>query len=167
VKFVYALSLAILAIVSYFVFHGEQEYKKELSLKTNSYIEGLKIIQKKNGSDAWIITAKRADFTRDESVAQMEAVTIQAMPQGVVANADSGTYTMATKALRLDNNIKIYIKDAVVSAKSLAWNPSSEMLTSNDGVRVDGTKFKIEGQGLTATQDQKLKLMNKVTATFF
>jgi LPS export ABC transporter protein LptC len=149
------------------VFHGEQEYKKDLLLKTNSYIEGLKIIQKKNGSDAWVITARRADFTKDEKVAQMDTVTIQAIPEGIVANADTGTYTMATKELRLDNNIKIRIKDSIVFAKSLMWNPSSGMLTSNDRVRVDGTKFRIEGEGLTATQDQKVKLMNKVTATFF
>ncbi|MGD1075000.1 MAG: LPS export ABC transporter periplasmic protein LptC [Thermodesulfovibrionales bacterium] len=165
-RFVYALLLLLLA-VSYFVFHGEQEEKKNLLIKTHSYIEGLRIIQKKNGSDAWVVTARRADFIKGETVAQMDAVTIKAIPEGVVANADSGTYTFATKELHLDNNIKIRIKDSVISAKSLAWNPSTGLLTSTDKVRMDGTKFRVEGEGLTVSQDQKLKLMNNVTATFF
>ncbi|MGD0883957.1 MAG: LPS export ABC transporter periplasmic protein LptC [Thermodesulfovibrionales bacterium] len=165
-RFVYALLLLLVA-VSYVVIHGEQEEKKSFVLKTHSYIEGLRIIQKKNGSDAWVVTARRADFIKDETVAQMDTVTIKAIPEGVVATADSGTYTMATRGLRLDNNIKVRVKNAVISAKSLEWNPASGTLTSTDKVRMDGTKCNVEGEGLTVSQDQKLKLMNKVTATFF
>jgi len=166
VRYVGLIVLSLLAL-SYLLFSGEKEYRIGSSLKTNSYIEGLRIVHKKNGTDSWVISAKKADFTRDETVAKMSAVTVNAIKEGVVLNADSGTYNLTTRAVLLEDNIKIRIKDSVISAKSLSWDPSQETLTSPDRVRMDGKNFRIEGDGLVATQDQKVKLMKNVQATFF
>ena len=155
-------------LVFYSVFSGEHDIKKDLSIQRgNSYIEGLKIVNKKDGADTSVVTARRADFTRDETVAQMETVAIDLKKEGVVVSADNGTYQMQTRDLRLGDNIKIQIKGSVLTTDELSWNPSRGMLFSKDVVRMEGNKFRIEGEGLTATQDNKVKLMRNVKATFF
>jgi LPS export ABC transporter protein LptC len=97
----------------------------------------------------------------------MESVSIDLKKDGVVLSADNGTYHMQTHDLRLGNNIKIQIKGSVVTTDELSWNPSRGILFSKDVVRMEGDKFKIEGEGLTATKDNKVKLMKNVKATFF
>jgi len=166
VKYVGAMILCLL-VLSYILFSGEKEYRLGVSTKTNSYIEGLRIVNKKNGVDAWVISAKRADFTRDETVANLNTVTVDAKKEELILNADSGTYNLTTREIFLKDNITMRIKGSVISAKSLSWDPSRETLTSPDRVQMDGKKFRIEGDGLMATQDQKVKLISNVKATFF
>jgi LPS export ABC transporter protein LptC len=162
------LVFLVTCLIFFSVFSGEREPRKDFSIQRgNSYIEGLKIVNKKEGTDAWTVTARRADFTRDESVAQMESVAIDIRKEGVVLSADNGTYHMQTRDLRLENNIKIQIKGSVVTTDKLSWNPSRGMLFTKGVVRMEGNRFRIEGEGLTATQDNKIKLTRNVKATFF
>jgi len=162
------IAFLLTSLFFFSVFSGERDIRKDLSIQRgNSYIEGLKIVNKKDGTDTWIVTARRADFTKDETVAQMESVAIDLKKDGVVLTADNGTYHLQSRDLRLGNNIKIEIKGSVVTTDELSWNPSRGIVFSKDAVRMEGNKFKIEGEGLTATQDNKVKLMRNVKATFF
>jgi len=155
-------------LVFFSVFSGERDIRRDLSIQRgNSYMEGLKIVNKKDGADTWIVTARRADFTKDETVAQLEAVAIDVKKEDVVLNADNGTYHMQSRDLQLGNNIRILIKGSVVTTDELSWDPSRGMVFSKDVVRMEGNKFKIEGEGLTATKDNKLKLKKNVKATFY
>ena len=163
-----ALIFLFTCLVFFSVFSGERDLRKDLSIQRgNSYIEGLKIVNKKDGTDTWVVTARRADFTKDETVAQMESVAIDLKKDGVLLSADNGTYHMQTQDLRLGKNIKIQIKGSVVTTDELSWNPSRGLLFSKDVVRMEGNSFKIEGEGLSATKDNKVKLMRNVKAIFF
>lgn len=163
-----AIAFLLACAVFFSVFSGERDLRKDPSIQRgNSYIEGLKILNKKDGTDTWIVTARRADFTKDETVAQMESVAIDLKKEDVVLTADNGTYHMKTQDIRLRNNIRIQIKGSVVTTDELSWNASRGILFSKDVVRMEGNKFKIEGEGLTATKDNKVKLMRNVKATFF
>lgn len=163
------LGLIFTGILSiFFVFYGDRDYRKGITIsRTNSYIEGLKIISKKNGSDAWVMTAQKADFTKDETIARMNSVTIDITSEGVVLNADNGIYNINTRDLHLENNITIRRKDSVISARDLSWNPSSGILSSTDKIRMEGNKFQVEGEGFTATNDSKITLKRNVKAIFF
>ncbi|GAB4405938.1 MAG: hypothetical protein OHK0032_00670 [Thermodesulfovibrionales bacterium] len=164
--FLAVLSLFIFSVL--FFFNGERDYKKDLTItRTGSYIEGLRIVNKRNGIDSWIITAGRADFTKDETTARMDSVTVDIIKEKVTVNADNGVYNMNTRDLSLMDNIKIWIKDSVISTERLSWNPTAKILTSDNKILMEGKKFKIEGKGLTATEGQKVKLMKDVKAIFF
>lgn len=151
----------------HFFFNGSSDYKKNLSAKTTSYIEGLRVVSRENGIDSWIMAAKKAELTADEAVADMKSVTMNIIKEGIELNADAGVYNMNTRDLTLKDNIKIRTKSFAVSAKNLTWNPSRETLTTDDEILIYGSKFKIEGEGLTATQDNKVTLRKNVKATFF
>jgi len=164
--FLSTLSLFISSVI--FFYNGEGDHRKDPAIsRIGSYIEGLRIVNKRNGMDSWVITAKRADFTGDGMEARMSSVTIDIIKDGVVVNADRGTYNMNTKGLSLNSNIRILIRDSVISAERLSWDPASRILTSDNKVRMNGKRFKIEGEGLVATEDQKVKLTKDVRAIFF
>lgn len=165
--YIFAIIFTLLTVTYLFFFNDMRDYKNELPININSYIEGLKIVSKKDGIDSWVIVAKRANFTRDETVAKMDSVAINVIKEGIVLNADKGSYDMTTKDLQLDDNIKINIKGSVISVKNLLWNSSNGELKTDGSIKMESNKFKIEGEGLTATQDQKIKLLKNVKATFF
>lgn len=162
-------AVSIIVLFLFFaVFVSEREYRRDFSInKGNSYMEGLKIVNKKDGKDSWVISARKATFSRDETVAQMDSVTIDIKKEGAVLNADSGTYNMNTRDLRLEKNIVIHTKDSTISAESLSWSPAGGMLSSDGRVHMQGSKFRIEGEGLTATEDNKVTLTRNVKAIFF
>jgi LPS export ABC transporter protein LptC len=153
--------------IFFIVFSDEKEFHRNFSIsKAGSYMEGLRIVSKKDGADALIITARRADFSKDETVATMDAVTMEMKKEGALLNADHGTYNMNTKELTLENNVTVKAKDAVIHVNNLSWNPGPGLLSAEGKVLVDGNKFTLEGEGLTATVDNKVRLTKNVRATF-
>jgi LPS export ABC transporter protein LptC len=152
----------------FLMFSGDREDRRDISIGgATSYIEGIRIVSKKDGTDSWVITAQRADFTKDETIARMVSVNMDIKKEGVLLNADSGTYNLESRELRLENNVNIRIKDSVIQTGSLAWKPSSGTLTSDGRILMKSNRFAVEGEGLTATEDNKVKLMRNVKATFF
>lgn len=160
------ISVSILFL--FFMFSGDRDYKRDLSLhRATSYIEGLRIVNKKDGTDSWVMTARKADFTKDETLAKMDSVSMDIKKEGVILTAGSGTYNMDSKDLRLEGDVTIHVKDSVIHAKSLAWNPSLGMLTTDSKIRMESGRFTVEGEGLTATEQNKVTLMRNVKAIFF
>lgn len=156
-----------LFFIFFMVFSDERETRRDFTIsKANSYMEGFRIVNKRAGADALILTAARADFSRDETTARMEGVTMDIKKEGVLLNADHGTYNMETKDLILEDNITIHAKDSVIHAANLSWNPSRGVLSAEGKVWMKGDKYTVEGEGLTATEDNKVKLMRNVKATF-
>lgn len=154
--------------IFFIVFSDERDSRRDFSIsKASSYMEGFRIVSKKDGKDALILTARRADFSRDETLARMEAVTMDIKKEGVVLNADHGTYNMNTKDLKLEDNITIQVKNSVIHAQNLSWNPSQGVLSAEGKVQMKGNKFTVEGEGLTATEDNKVTLMRNVKAIFY
>ncbi len=155
-------------LMFFIIFHNEKDYKRGISLSQgNSYMEGVRIVNKKDGVDSWVILARKADFSKDETMVQMSSVTIDVKKEGAVLNADGGTYNMKTRDLRLEKNIVIHMKNSTISTDSLAWNPAGRLLSSDGKVQMQGNKFRIEGEGLTATEDNKVTLTRNVKAIFF
>lgn len=160
--------ILICIVALFFVFSRDKDFRKDISVtRTNSYIEGLRIVNKKNGVDEWIVLASRADFGKDETTAKLEGVTINIKKEGVILNADSGTYDMNTKDLHLRDNIKIHRTDSVISANSLSWNPTKAVLSSDDKVHLENPKFEVEGDGFaTSENNSRITLKKNVRAIF-
>ena len=97
-----------LIVLSYLFLGNEKDFKKELTInRTNSYMEGLKIVNEKDGVDSWVVSAKRAEFSKDETTAELDTVRIILVSKGVEANSDRGTYNLNTRDFRLSrkNNL--------------------------------------------------------------
>lgn len=164
-RYLFTLILFLL-IVLYFLYDSGKSGRKDIYIKNNSYIDGLKVISKKDGTDSWALAAEKAVLTKDETMAEMNTVTIRLIRDGISLNADTGTFNLLTNDLSLNKNVKVHTSGAVISAKDLSWNPSDGTLTTDSEIKMEGAKFRIEGGSMTATQDHKVKLKGKVKATF-
>lgn len=167
-----AILWGVVLIMSFFiffiVFRGQPDDKRDLSIsKGNSYMEGVRIVNKKDGVASSIISARKANFSSDESMVRMASVNIEIKKEGAVLNADSGLYNMNTRDLHLQDNIVIHMKDSTITTESLSWNPAVQKLSSSGRILMQGDKFRIEGEGLTATEDDKVTLSRDVKAIFF
>jgi len=165
-KYVFAL-VAVVLIPFIFAINGEKNETRILALKAHSFIEGLKIVDKKNGADTWMISAKRADFTEDERFAKMDSVTITIVKEGIMVHAPKGSYDFLSKTLRLEDEVTMDYKDSVLTTGGISMDLHNRRLTSEGMVCMKGKKFKIEGEGLSANDEQKVSLSRNVRAIFF
>ncbi len=156
-----------IVFIFFTVFSDEPESRRNFSIsKAGSYMEGFRIVSKKDGADALIVTARRADFSKDETLAKMDTVTMDIKKEGALLNAGHGTYNMITKELTLEDNVTVRVRDSVIHANNLSWDPSRGMLSTEGKVQMKGDKFTVEGEGLTATDDNRVTLMRNVKAIF-
>lgn len=160
-------ALLLISALLFFNAAGREHKSAVIDRRTNSYMEGIRVINKDNGATSWVITADKAEFAEDETSARMDSVVIDMVDKGITLNADNGIYNINTKNLRLDDNIRVKTKDYTVYAKGISWNPGKEILTSDNKILVEGKKFKIEGEGINASEGHKIRLMKNVKASFF
>lgn len=160
--------LGALIIASLFLpFFNREDIKKDSVISSTSYIEGLKIIHRTKGNTAWTIMAKRANFTKDEKTAQMNSIVIDIQKENIILNAEKGVFDLETRDLKLEDNIILKSKGYEVTLKDLTWNPSKGLLKSDKKIELRGKGFSIQGYGISATEEQKLRLHRNVRAIFF
>lgn len=164
----YGLALTVLIIIFLsLLFLKEEDSKRNSLTQATSYIEGLRIVQRINGDAIWSVTAKRADFTKDEKKAMMNSIVINMKKENMTLDAEKGVFDLETRDIKLEDNIVLKSKGYEVTLKDLSWNPSRGLLTSAQKIALKGGRFSIEGEGLSATGEQKLRLHRNVKAIFF
>src|SRR5574340_1662980 len=101
------LVLASFLLFSLFLFmvEGEKAGKLDINLKGESFLEGLKIIQKKKGAQDWILTAKRADISKDGNEANLTDIVMEVKNRGITILAEKGLYNFDTKKISIDGAI--------------------------------------------------------------
>lgn len=161
-----ALVMVIIAFLFFNIYNSE-DLKKDSVTPATSYIEGLRIIHRINGDTIWSIMAKRADFTKDEKSAKMSSIVIDVKKENLTINAERGVFDLETRDLKLEDNIVLKSRGYEVTLKDLSWNPARGLLTSDQKIALRGNRFSIEGYGLSATEEQKLRLHKNVRAVFF
>lgn len=166
-KFRFLLFISVMILGYFLMFNTEKKNMEEIRLKPDSYMDGLRIVNKKGGRELWTLNARKAAFSDNETLARMDAVTVDFKKEGMVLSADSGIYNMNDKNLRLKNNITAVTDDFVIKTGSLDWKSASGELITNERVRIKGKRSSIEGNGLSATERQTIRLMNNVTAIFY
>lgn len=163
-------TLALVMIITLFLFFplfDDKDLKKDSVTPTASYIEGLRIIHRKKEDTAWTIMARRANFSRDEKIAMLDSIIIDIQKDNITLSAEKGVFDLETRDLRLEKNIVLKSKGYEVALKDLSWNPSKGLLKSDKQIELKGKGFNIKGDGLSATEEQKLKLHRNVRAIFF
>lgn len=161
------LLLGVFSILLFFLFRGDNiEQAKSVLIKGGSFIEGLKIIQRKEDANTWILTAQRADIFEAENKAKLSDVSMIIDAKGMKIHAAEGLYDMLGKSLKLHGKVVADTKDYTIVADSVEWTSSGEIRTDGD-VTVDSKKFTVKGVGMEADSGQKVKIRKNVKAIFY
>lgn len=163
------LVLASFLLFSLFLFmvQGEKASKLDIHLKGESFLEGLKIIHKKNGLQNWILTAKRADISKDGNEADLTDVEMEVKNKGITIFAEKGVYNLDTKKISIEGTITAKNNAYSITTGQIEIDSDAGLLTTGKEVLIEGKKFTLQGKGMEINNnEQKVRIMKDVKATF-
>ena len=163
------LVLASFLLFSLFLFmvQGEKASKLDIHLKGESFLEGLKIIHKKNGLQNWILTAKRADISKDGNEANLTDVEMEVKDKGITIFAEKGLYNLDTKKISIEGTITAKNNAYSITTGQIEIDSDAGLLTTGKEVLIEGKKFTLQGKGMEINNtEQKVRIMKDVKATF-
>ncbi len=159
--------LIIISSALLFYLRSEKVARLNVQLAGNSYFEGLKIINKKDGVTEWVLTADRADLSKDGKEALLSGIQMNMEKQGMKVRAEKGLYNMETKHVTIDGIITAQNENYVITTSQALIDSAEGILETEDKVTVQGKRFNLEGRGLRAdNNEQKVRILNNVKATF-
>jgi len=132
----------------------------------NSFLEDVRIVQKKNGVTAWTLTAEKADILEKGDKALLRNVSLAVPANRLTLFAESGTYDFAAKSFAADAVVEARGENYRVTADSLDLDLSSAVIQTEGRVRLEGNGFSLEGEGMQAGQAEKVRILKDVKATF-
>jgi len=136
-------------------------------IKGDSFIEGLRILQKKDGITAWTLTARKADFIEGVDKAELSDIDMLIQKNGLLLHADKGVYNFSEQGFTTEDVVKAKAKDYTITADSIDYEASSGNIKTGGWIKIEGKRFTVEGKGMKADAEQKVSILNNVKATFY
>ena len=166
-KSLLVLASFLLFSVFFFMVEGEKASKLDIHLKGASFLEGLKIIQRKNGVQNWILTAKRADISKDGNEANLTDIEMEVKNKGITIFAQKGLYNLNTKKISIEGPITAKGNTYSITTEQIEVDSDAGLLTTGKDVHIEGKKFTLQGKGMEINNnEQKVRIMKDVKATF-
>lgn len=166
-KTVLLIGLSVLFFGILFLMLGTgKDMNGDFKISMGSFIEDITITQKKNGLPVWTLSAGKANFSEDESQAQLSNVNIVLPENGVVLYADRGVYNLSDRSFTTDSVVKAEAKDYTITTDSLNYDISSGKIKTDGRIVVEGKGFRVEGMGMKSDSAQEVKILRDVKATF-
>ena len=146
---------------------GEKANKLDVHLQGSSFFEGIRIVQKKDGVQSWVLTAKRADISKKGDEANLTDIKVEVKDKGVTIYADKGLYNMDTKKMSIEGPITAKNDEYSITTGQVEIDSSSGVLKTDEDVHIKGKKFVLQGKGMEIkNNEQKVRLLKDVKATF-
>jgi LPS export ABC transporter protein LptC len=163
------LSLLAISLLSYHLLKGDKGIRLDIHQKGESFIEGLRLVHKKNGDGDWVLTAKRADISEDGNIARLSGIAMTLRDKGVTLYADRGLYNMTDKNLSAEGRVVARGTNySIISENGAEFNGTASSLKTDGHVTIKGGKFNVQGTGMdTADSGQIVRLLGNVKAVFY
>jgi LPS export ABC transporter protein LptC len=166
-KKVLLIGLSVLFLGILFLMLGTgRETPGDFRIAGGSFIDDLRITQKKSGSTIWTLTASKAQFMGDENRAELQDISMELQKNGVVLHASKGIYNLSDRSFTTDSIVKADAKNYTITADSVDYEISSGKIRTDGRITVEGKGFKVEGKGMKADSAQRVEILNDVKATF-
>jgi LPS export ABC transporter protein LptC len=163
------LLLASFLLFSFFFFlvEGEKVNKMDVRLKGESFFEGLRIIQKKNGVQNWVLVARRADISKGGDEAHLTDIEMEVKSRGMTIYAEKGLYNLNSKKISIDGAITAKNSNYSITTGEVEIDSTAGLLKTGEDVHIEGRKFTLQGKGMELdNNDQKVRILKDVKATF-
>jgi LPS export ABC transporter protein LptC len=162
-----SVAFIVLFLMLFFLLGNNRNSGKGISLSGNSFIEGIKIIHKKDGNNIWTLSAKKADISSNEDRAVLNDIAMTIEDKGLTIHAADGIYDFLSRNLTLNGSITAIAKDYTITADSAEWDQSKNEIRTKGNVKMESKKFSVEGEGIEADSQQKVRILKNVKATFY
>jgi LPS export ABC transporter protein LptC len=161
------LASFLLFSLFFYLAGGEKTSRMDTHLKGESFFEGLKIIQRRNGEQNWILTARRADISKDGNEADLTDLEMTVRNKGLTIQAEKGLYHLGTKKISIDGEITATGRNYSLRTGQVEIDSASGLLTTEKDVSIKGRNFLLQGKGMEIqNNDQRVRILKDVKATF-
>jgi lipopolysaccharide assembly outer membrane protein LptD (OstA) len=161
------IGLSVLLFSSLFLaLKAGRENSGDLQVKSTSFIENIKILQKKSGSTVWTLTADKADFKEGGDKAELRDVDVFIEKNKVSLHADKGLYNLTERSFTTDSMVNAVSKNYRMSADSIDYEISSGKIKTEGRIKLEGKGYSVEGEGMKTEGNKKVSILNDVKATF-
>ncbi len=158
---------AALSVLLIFLLGNEKSGKVDLRVQGDSFIEGLRIVNRQNGVRSWTLTAKRADMSHDGAEADLSGVEVKIENRGITVRADQGRYDMEKKRIRVSGTITASDSAYAITTADVEIDGAAGTLRTDETVRLSGSKIRLEGKGMEIDNTtQRVRILKDVKATF-
>jgi LPS export ABC transporter protein LptC len=158
----------LLFCLFFYLVRDEKEVKLQVRQSGNSFIEGLRIVNRKDGSADWMLTARRADISEDGQMAYLTDVGMSLEKKGLTLHTDKGVYNMAQRTLAAEGKTVATGKDYSVTAGRVQFDGRNQKMTSRENVVIESKKFTITGRNMDVDNvAQTMRIDGDVKATFY
>jgi len=166
-KSLLVLASFLLFCLFFYMVEGEKANKLDVHLQGSSFFEGIRIVQKKDGVQSWVLTAKRADISKKGDEANLTDIKVEVKDKGVTIYADKGLYNMDTKKMSIEGPITAKNDEYSITTGQVEIDSSSGVLKTDEDVHIKGKKFVLQGKGMEIkNNEQKVRILKDVKATF-
>ena len=155
------------ALILFVVLGSDREEHETFKIRGNSFIEGLKILHEEGGDAVWTLTARKADLRESDNMADLSDITVVVPKNGLRLYADKGVYDLTNQTFTTESVIKAEAKDYKITTSLLNYEASSGKIKTEEMIKVDGKRFKVEGKGMTVDSERKVRILKDVKATFY
>jgi LPS export ABC transporter protein LptC len=153
-------------VILFLMLRTGKEPLGDFRMAGGSFMEDVRITQKKSGSAVWTLTASSAHFLGDENRAELQDISMELQKNGVVLHAAKGIYNLSDRSFTTDSIVKADAKNYTMTADSVDYEISSGKIRTDGRITVEGKGFRVEGKGMKADSAQRVKILNDVKATF-
>lgn len=161
----------LLLSLVFFVFilvRSEKGVRLDLQATGDSFIDGIKIVHKKNGNSDWVLTARRADITKGGDEAVLQDLKLAMQDRALTVYADQGVYGLEDKNIQIIGKIAAEGRQVSVETSDVSFDNNNNMMTTGEPVMIKGKKFVVQGRGFEAnTLEEKMRIFHDVQATFY
>ncbi len=162
------LTVLVFSLFSYFVLRGEKGIKINLHQKGGSFIEGLKLVHRKNGTSDLVVTAARADISEDGNTARLSNIAMTIPAKGVTVYGNTGTYTIAERNLSIDGKVVARgDKYSITTDSGAEYDGAANSVKTDGNVNIQSMKFNVKGRTMqTENNGQIVRILGDVKAVF-
>lgn len=133
----------------------------------DSYIEGLRMLHRRDGVQDWTLTARRADLTAAGDRALLSDITVAFADRGVTVRAERGSFGLSDRRIAVDGRVVAQGENFSLTAEGAVMDSASGTLQTSGPVLVEGKKFRVQGRGMQAAESgQTVRILHDVTAVF-
>jgi LPS export ABC transporter protein LptC len=113
-------------------------------------MEGLSLTEIHEGDKTWVLEAKKADFSPDQTTVSISGVRVEFFGPGedIRVKADAGQFNTKTRVLTLKGQVEMKRGDLLVQTSEATYVPSERALLAPEEVVITEPGLKVEGKGL-------------------
>lgn len=165
--FLFSCSVLLFGLLVFLVVSGDKTGRIEVQVKGDSFFEGLRIVHKKQGEEQWLLTARRADLSKDGGLATLSDIEMKIPDKRITIRAGTGRYDMTSKRVSIDGEISASSPDYAITTSGIEIDSAAGTLATDQNVSVQGRRFLLTGKGMRIDKNaQQVRILQNVKATF-